>query len=117
MFGIVRKLVKLAILLLIANAVYQFVPPYVHYEQFRDGVHEALVFSVNVPDSVLADKIVALAEEYRVPVDRDGIEIRRDAAHIYIDASYVQVIHFAPFYSYPWAFEVKTDAIRVSAVR
>ncbi len=31
--------------------------------------------------------------------------------------SYVQVIRFAPFYSYPWAFEVKTDALQLSSTR
>lgn len=111
MLGIVRKLVKLAIVLLIANAMYQFVPPYVHYVQFKDAVRETALFAKDVPDGVLLDKLMSLAEKHNVPIDRDAIEIRHDQSNIYIDASYVQVINFAPTYAYPWQFEVKADAI------
>jgi len=52
-----RNLVKLIIALLIANALYQFVPPYVRYVQFGDAVHEALVFSKDMPDAVMAERI------------------------------------------------------------
>ncbi len=107
----------MAVALLIANALYRFVPPYMNYIQFRDAVHEALVFSRGMPDSAVADRIAALAEEYRVPVDLDSIEIRHVAGTIYVDASYVQTIPFAPFYSYPWAFEVRTDALQVPSSR
>lgn len=117
MFGLLRKLVNLAIFLLVANALYQFVPRYVHYVQFRDAVKETALFSKGVPDAVLVDKIVSLAEEHRVPVDRDLVEIRRDRAHVYIDASYVQDIPFLPTYRYRWAFEVRADAINLAPPR
>ncbi len=112
-----RKLVKVIVALLIANALYRFVPPYVHYVQFKDGVHEALMFSRGVSDSGVADRIARLAEEHGVPLDRDEIEIRHDVGKIYVDASYVQVIRFAPFYSYPWQFDVKTDALQLPSGR
>ena len=114
MLGIVRKLLKLAIVLLIANALYQFVPPFVHYVQFKDAVRQAVLFSKDVPDGVLLDKVMSLAEEHNVPIDRDAIVIRRDRSNLYIDASYVQAIAFVPTYSYPWQFEVKADAIHMA---
>lgn len=112
MLGIVRKLLKLAVVLLIANALYQFVPPYVHYIQFRDAVGEVALFANDVPDGLLLDKLMSLAEKNDVPIDRDAIVIRHDRANIYIDASYVQVITFVPTYAYPWQFEVKAEGIR-----
>lgn len=112
MLGIVRKLLKLAIVLLIANALYQFVPPYVHYIQFRDAVGETALFAKDVPDALLLDKVVALAEKNSVPLDRDAIVIRHDRANIYIDASYVQVITFVPTFPYAWQFEVKGEGLR-----
>lgn len=106
MLGIVRKLVKLAIVLLIANAMYQFVPPYLHYIQFRDAVRELVVFSREVPDGVLVDRVMELADEHSVPLARDTIEIRHTQSHLYIDASYEQVITFVPTYPYTWQFAV-----------
>ena len=85
-----RKLVNVAVALLIANALYRFVPPYLNYIQFRDAVHEALLFSRGMPDSAVADRIAALAEEHHVPVGPDDIEIRHEAGSVYVDASYVQ---------------------------
>ena len=116
MLSMVRKLVKLAIVLLVANAIYQFVPPYMHYVQFKDAVRETAIFSKDVSDQALFDSLVALAERYKVPIDPDTIEIRHQGAHIFIDASYVQVIKFAPTYSYPWHFGVKADALQVQGV-
>jgi len=112
-----RNLVKLIIALLIANALYQFVPPYVRYVQFGDAVHEALVFSKDMPDAVMAERIATIADEHGVPLDRDAIEIRHEVGKVRVDASYVQIIRFAPFYSYPWQFEVKTDAFQLSTAR
>jgi hypothetical protein len=107
-----RKLVKLAIVLLIANALYQFVPPYLHYVQFKDAVGEMALFSKGVSDDVLRDRLATLAEKYKVPIERESIDIRHQAAYIVIDASYVQVIQFVPGYSYPWQFDVKADAVQ-----
>jgi hypothetical protein len=112
MVGVIRKLVKLAIVLLIANALYQFVPPYMHYVQFKDAVREVALFSKDVPDDVLRDRLATLAEKYDVPIEPASIDITHQAAHIEIDASYVQVIQFMPGYSYPWQFDVRADAVR-----
>jgi type III secretion system FlhB-like substrate exporter len=110
MAGIVRKLVKLAVFLLIANALYRFVPPYVHYIQFRDAVRQMATFSMNVPDGELTDRIMSFAEQYSVPLDRDAVSIRHQQQQIFIDASYVQVIAFMPGYEYPWHFDVNAEA-------
>ena len=40
-----RNLVRLAVLLLIAHALYRFVPVYLHYYQFKDAVAETALFA------------------------------------------------------------------------
>jgi hypothetical protein len=64
-----------------------------------------------MPDDQLRDQVATLAEKYDVPIEREAIDIRHQAAHIEIDASYVQVIQFMPGYSYPWQFDVRADAV------
>ena len=109
--GTVRKLVKLAIVLLIVNALYRFVPPYLRYQQFKDDVRQLALFSKGAPDGALVERVLALAEQDGVPVERDDIDVRHDTANIYIDVSWIQTIDFAPFYSYPWQFDVNAHAI------
>ena len=58
MLSMVRKLVKLAIVLLVANAIYQFVPPYMHYVQFKDAVRETAIFSKDVSDQALLESLI-----------------------------------------------------------
>lgn len=115
MVGIVRKLVNLAILLLIANALYQFVPPYLRYQQFRDDVREVALHSNRAPDATLVNKLLERAEARNVPVERGDIEIRHDSSTIYIDVAWVQEIAFAPFYTHPWEFLAHGEAIEVLA--
>jgi hypothetical protein len=113
MFGIVRKLVNLAILLLIANALYQFVPPYLKYVQFTDDVRDVALFSNRAADATIVDKVLQRAEERGVPIERAEVVIRHDQRNIYIDVAWVQDIAFAPFYTYPWEFNVHGEAIEV----
>lgn len=117
MFGTIRKLVNLAILLLIANALYQFVPPYLHYQQFKDDLRDVALFSNRAPDATLIDQVLKKADERGVPVERDDIEIRHDTRNIYIDVAWSQVIDFAPFYSRPWDFTVHVEAIEILAAQ
>ena len=46
-----RNLVRLAVFLLIANALYRFVPVYMHHYQFKDAVAEAALFSKDRTDA------------------------------------------------------------------
>ena len=113
MAGTIRKLVNLAILVLIANALYRFVPPYLASQQFKDDVRDVALFSNRAPDAVLIDKVVQRAEERGVPIGRDDVEVRHDQRNIYIDVSWVQDIPFAPFYTRPWEFNVHAEAIEL----
>ena len=73
----IRKLVKLAIFLLIANGVYRITPPTIHYYKFKDAVQELALFSQKTADAELIDHVMALADENQVPLDRDYVQVRR----------------------------------------
>jgi len=107
---VIRKLVKLAIFLLIANAMYRIIPPAVHYYQFRDAVEELALFSMRTPDPELIDRVMALADEHNVPLDRDYVQIRRTNGQLFIDLSYVESMKVLPGYSYDHQFDVRAKA-------
>ena len=109
----IRKLVKLAIFLLIANAVYRIIPPTVRYYEFKDAVQELALFSQKTPDAELIDRVMALADEHNVPLDRDYVQIRRSTSQLLIDVSYVESMKVLPGYSYDHQFDIAAKAFDV----
>ena len=101
-----RRIVKLAIFVLVIHALYRFVPVYVRYQQFKDAVRETALFSRNSPDQQIVDRVIALAEKYSVPLDREYVQVRRENEQLFIDASYVVEIEWLPTYRRPWQFDV-----------
>lgn len=101
-----RKVVNVAIFLLVAHALYRFVPIYFHYQQFKDAVHETALFSRDKTDAQIVDRVMELAERYEVPLDREYVRVRRDRQQLAIDASYVEIIEWLPSYKRRWQFDI-----------
>jgi hypothetical protein len=110
---VVRKLVKLAILLFIANALYRMAPVSLHYYQFKDALQELALFSQKATDAELTDRVMALADEHNVPLDRDYVTIKRPNGQLIIDASYVESMTLLPGYAYDHQFDVEAKAFDV----
>ena len=70
-----RNLIRLAVFLLIANALYRFVPVYMHHYQFKDAVAEAAKFSKDRSDVEIIDRVMVLAERYQIPIDREAVQV------------------------------------------
>jgi hypothetical protein len=110
---VVRKLVKLAILLFIANALYRMAPVSLHYYQFKDALQELALFSQKATDAELTDRVMALADEHNVPLDREYVTIKRPNGQLIIDASYVESMTLLPGYAYDHQFDVEAKAFDV----
>jgi hypothetical protein len=106
----IRKLLKLAVFLLIANAVYEVAPVSHHYFRFKDAVHELALFSQKSTDAELVDRVLALAEENSIPLEREYVEVRRQGSAISIGATYVETLRFFPGSTYTWQFDVAEKA-------
>lgn len=101
-----RKLVKILIAVFIANALYQFVPPYYHYIRFRDAVQETALFPQRMSDIQIVDRVMVLADRLGVPIDRDSVQVRHQGSRVIITASYVETMTFVPGRPYEWQFDV-----------
>ena len=104
-----RTVVKLAVFLLVVHALYRFVPVYLHYQQFKDAVHETAMFSKDKTDVQIIDRVMELAEKYRVPLKREYVEVKRGNEQLLINAAYVESIQWLPRYP-AWLFEVGEHA-------
>lgn len=101
-----RNFVRLAVLLLVAHALYRFVPVYLHYQQFKDAVAETVLFARDRKEPELLDRVMALAEQYRIPIGREDVAITRDGQATVIAVSYRERIEWLPTYRRPMTFRV-----------
>ena len=107
-----RNLVRLAVLLLIANALYRFVPVYMHHYQFKDAVEEAARFARDRSDAELVDRVMQLAERYQIPLEREAIQVTRDKQTTYVNLTYQEEIEWVPTFKRRTAFSVAVDGWR-----
>ena len=101
-----RRIVKLAIFLLMVHALYRFIPVYFHYQQFKDAVHETALFSKDKTDAQVLDRVMELAAKYKIPLSRDYVEVKREGERLMINAAYVESIEWLPTYKRDWQFNV-----------
>jgi hypothetical protein len=111
---VIRKLLKLAVFLLIANAVYQAAPVSWHYYHFKDAVQELALFSQKSSDSELVDQVMAIAEEYGIPLEREFVEVRRGNGQLVITASYIDTMKLLPGYEYARQFDVQAKSFETT---
>ena len=108
-----RNLVRLVVFLLIVHAFYRFVPPYLHYHQFKDAVGETALFSRDIPEPEIVDRVMALAGKYQIPLDREAVQVTRDKQMTYINLMYEEQIQWLPSYSRPMPFSVSVEGWHV----
>ena len=106
----IRKLIQLAIFLLMANALYRVAPVSVHYYTFKDALQELALFSQKATDTELTDHVMALADENSIPLDRQWVQIRRPNGQLIIDVSYVETMKVLPGYDYARQFDIEAKA-------
>lgn len=105
----VKSILKLAIVAVIANAVWHTFVPYSAYFKFKDAVEATAQFGFEKPDEELRAKIMALAAEHDVPLTPEGFTLKREDRHTLIDGSYTQSIELFPGFVYPFTFTWHTD--------
>jgi hypothetical protein len=114
----VRKVLNLAVFLLIANAVYQIAPVVVHHFQFRDALGELALFSTKLSDSEIVDRTMTLAQENSIPLIREYVQVRHSNGTLSIDATYVDSLRYLPGLQYPWQFDAAAKAFdRMGSLR
>lgn len=109
-----KTLVKLIVVALIANALWQVGSTYATFYRFKDSVTEAAAQQVTTVDD-LRQKIVELAQTYDVPLTADALTITREAQHTSVQASYAKPVAVLPGYEYRWPFAIDIDAYPTAA--
>ena len=78
-----KLLIKLAIVALLANAVYRVGSEYLTYVRFRDAVRDAAMFKATSDDD-LRRRIMALSADYDIPLEEEAVTINREQRHVVV---------------------------------
>jgi hypothetical protein len=113
----IKTLVKLAIIVLAANAIWRAGSAYLSYYKFQDAVTDVAINAKNKTDDELREKVMALAMEYDEPIDADAVKIRHEDKHLYIEGSYTKPVALFPGYEYQWNFTLNSDSATGAAFR
>jgi hypothetical protein len=106
----IRRLIQVAIFLFFANALYQSAPVGLHYFQFKDALQELALFSQKSTDQELIDRVMALATEHSIPLDRDYVEVKRTSGELTINVAYLETMTFVPGYPYEREMDISVRA-------
>jgi hypothetical protein len=101
-----RTLIKVAIFLLIAYALYNFVPVYMNYQQFKDDLRQTALFAGQASEEEVVNRVMTAAQERGVPLARQSVRVRKLNTQTHIDAEYSTPIRFMPWYTYVWEFKI-----------
>ena len=108
-----RKLIQFAIFLFFANGLYQTAPVGLHYFQFKDALQELALFSQKSSDQELVDRVMTLAGEHHIPLEREYVTIHRTTGQLTITAAYIETMTFFPGFPYEREFDAEGKAYTV----
>jgi hypothetical protein len=112
---VIRKIVKISVFLLIANFVYQIAPVAYRNIQFKEALHEMLLYSQRSSDAELVTRALALAKENDVPLQPEYVGVRHETGAIHVDATYIEPLKLFPGYTYKWEVTIDTKALDLTA--
>jgi hypothetical protein len=97
----IKRVLSLAVFLLVINAGVRAGVVFFRNEQFKDAVREVALFGANKSDEMLKAKVMELATENQVPLDPDFVEITRSSVvgvgdHVIIKVSYATLVPLIP---------------------
>jgi predicted membrane protein len=101
-------LVSLAVLLLAGLIAYKMIPIKVKAAEIRDTVVDEAKSAGQHNNQEITRAILSKAESLEMPIDKDDIDINRQANEITIDVRYTVPVEF-PGYTYQWKFHHRTQ--------
>lgn len=105
-----KTLFRLGMILLVANALFRFVPPYWRHHEFESEVKEASLKWRNLADADVTEDVLSVAGKHDVPITSQNITIQRLKDRLQLKVTYDLPIELLPSMSRPWTFTSNVDA-------
>lgn len=106
----IKTLLNLALFVLVAHALFRFVPPYWNHTQFESTLKERMLTWGASSEEDVRQRTLELAHDHRVAIGLEHISARRGADSLSVEVSYSRPIELLPGWKYDWAFTTDVDA-------
>jgi len=106
---VIRAVIKLGLVVLIANAVWRVGGAYLGHFRFTDAVQQLTHYRGDKSDAEIHDRIFALASQYDIDVTDETLTIQREQNRTIVDGAYKKSIEFMPRVIYDWPFTIHVD--------
>ena len=108
-----KTLIKLLLAGAVIYACFQGSRAAWKYYQFKDAVHQTILFGGTTTIGALQEQILRRAAELDVPIQPQNLEITRDGARTLARATYTEPVEVLPSYRYPFNFKFEVDTLAV----
>lgn len=108
-FVTVRALFWIILLSSFGYGMYKLAPPYIGYRMLKTDIGEEAKIAHMHTDKALAERILAKAEAWAVPLDETGLYIDRGQDGIYIYANYTVVVNFLNRYEKELFYDIEVQ--------
>jgi hypothetical protein len=105
----VRTIIKFAVFLLCLNAAGRVALAYVDYARFKDRLSQLAMAVREHPESEIVGHVLELGGSMEIPVAAEGVRVRKEPNHTYIDVTYTEQLRLLPNTTYPWTFNITAD--------
>jgi hypothetical protein len=105
----IRKLVSLAVIVLVVLFFWRVVPPWMTYFDFQDQVREAARYSQGRTAEQVQAHIVRLAQQDQIPLDERAIKILKEEQLMHVELAYTENLQVLPGYFYPYEFRIEIN--------
>jgi Tfp pilus assembly major pilin PilA len=103
-----KKLLLLLAFGVIAYSLFMIAIPYYRYYTFKSDLEETLQVNVtDTPDEIMA-KILDLANQYKVPVGEEDIDLRQEKEYV-VTVSWQETVDFFTIYQKTFEFYIDTS--------
>jgi hypothetical protein len=110
----IRTFIKLVIVVVVLNAMYNAGDVYWDHYRFQDSVQELAQFAEQASMEDIRAKVIDLAAAQDIPLDPSDVTVTHDNHKTVVDAAYVRDVTIFPRYTRPWAFKIHVVVITLN---
>ena len=111
MFGAIKSLIKLALVVIVVHGAVKVVPVFWNYVRFRDACEEIAKFSSKLPEPDIQKRVLAKASQFEIPVSQEAVKVRKQGALTFITADYTADLEYFPTRFHTYSFAVKVQGV------
>ena len=102
-----KTIIKIAIVLALANAVVRAGLVAMDYYQLKDAAQQEVTWGDRATPAQLAQNVLEKAAEFDVPLDAENVEASRNKDLTVISVGYTQPVEIFPAFIYPVIYPVE----------